>query len=108
MSIPALLIMQALLEEDNDGEAEWKSLCSRFKEGITSQDDWQMTQKEFKSLRGAKTLQRTLRLQVLELLDSSSEMQCETNSVKHLGMELQRSQPMEWNEFMTACLVEDE
>ena len=34
-------------------------------------------------------------------------MQTETNQVKHFGMELQRSQPMEWNEFMTACIVDE-
>ena len=104
MSIPALLIMQALL---NVKDSVWRSLCKRFKEDITNQDDWQQTESQFKSLIGAKTLLRTLKLQVLDLdPHQGREMQCETNSVKHLGMELQRSQPMEWNEFMTACLVE--
>lgn len=49
----------------------------------------------------------TLKLQVLELAGSQAQqMQLETNSVKHLGMELQRETPMEWNEFMTACIVD--
>ena len=49
-------------------------------------------------------------MQVLELTEANQhtpqqELLYETNSVKNLGMELQRSQPMEWNEFMTACIV---
>jgi len=49
-----------------------------------------------------------LRLSILDLQSSQSpEIQCETNQVKHLGVELQRSEPMAWNEFMTACIVDE-
>ena len=92
MSIPALLIMEALLEtknSSNDGNGVWRSLCTRFKEDITANDDWEQTESSFKSLIGAKTLLRKLKLQVLELDPyQGREMQYETNSVKHLGMEL--------------------
>ena len=44
MSIPALLIMEALLDsKDNikNGSSVWRNLCTRFKEDITGSDDWE-------------------------------------------------------------------
>jgi hypothetical protein len=105
MSIPALLVMKALLN-DQSAAPIWHSLCHRFKDGITSQEEFISALATFKSLQEAKTLLHNLKLSVLDVA-RVTEMQAETNQVKHLGMELQRSQPMEWNEFMTVCLVDE-
>ena len=52
MSIPALLIMQALLQSpDSDDQTRWHALCKRFKEDITNCDDWIHSQESFESLR---------------------------------------------------------
>ena len=40
MSIPALLIMEALLETAAQGSDIWRNLCTRFKEDITEGEDW--------------------------------------------------------------------
>ena len=109
MSIPALLVMESLVKQMGSAEQEfWHGLCLRFKDGITSHDEWKQTQRQLNSLSSAKMLLENLRLQVLELdANHCRELQSETNSVKHLGMELQRSEPMAWNEFMTACIVDE-
>ena len=52
MSIPALLIMEALLEDtDNTTSSVWRKLCTRFKEGIIEQSDWLQTERHFASLK---------------------------------------------------------
>ena len=68
MSIPALLIMKALLETA-EGSDIWRNLCTRFKEDITEGEDWQQTERQLRSFKGekSKTLLDKLRMQVLEL-----------------------------------------
>ena len=48
MSIPALLIMEALLEDaEKDPAPVWRNLCTRFKDGIIGQSDWLQTERHF-------------------------------------------------------------
>lgn len=110
MSIPNLLVMETLLRSNNQQEAAmWNDLCSRFKEGFITSAEFLIALSAFAKLHGMKSLLSNLKLQVLEVASSetssSSSVLSETNQVKNLGMDLSRSQPMEWNEFMTACLA---
>ena len=82
------------------------ALCSRFKADITECKDFKQAAVALSSISGVRTLLQSLKMAVLEV-GTQQDTLSETNLVKHLGMELQRSQPMEWNEFMTACLVEE-
>ena len=79
MTIPALLVMEALLEED----PVWRSICTRFKGDIVDQDDWKQSERLITTLKGTKI---NLRIQILDLCPS--ENQAVTNIIKNLGTEL--------------------
>jgi len=59
--------MEALLQPKDSQQANWQNLCLRFKENITSLDDWAQSKYAINSLRDARTLLEKLRLAILDL-----------------------------------------
>lgn len=92
MSIPALLILETLLNDSQKkASTAWTDLCKRFKADMVGSDEFKQAFQAFSHLHEMKSLVNKIKLQVLEVAPQSSEFQSETNQVKYLGMDLQRS-----------------
>jgi len=111
MSIPSLLVLRAAIQASfsSDSEpTEW-SICERFLPGLTKSVHFSTVLDSVKDINSrTETL---LERFVLEIDDSSEEiarLRQVGQTVKHLGMELQRKDAAEWNQFMTACLNNSE
>lgn len=113
MSIPSLLVYQATSAKN---VPIWSNICERFMIGITGKDLFMHTQKAFdcENFSTNKNFLNYLKNNVLELTDKTvpasitdadEKMARSTcKSIKLLGCDLQRNQPVEWNEFMVACI----
>ena len=110
MSIPSLLVYQATSASKH--VPLWSSICERFMEGITKKDLFVHTKAALDSFKANKNFLHCLKHTVLELSDNSArvnptdeQMARSTNkSIKLLGCDLQRNKPVEWNDFMVACI----
>lgn len=71
MSIPALLILETLLDDSRQkleqSTSAWTNLCSRFKADIAESEEFKQTVTAFSHLQEMKTLVSKLKLQVLEV-----------------------------------------
>ena len=113
MTIPSLLVYQAVSKSKIP---IWSKLCERFMKGITDKNLFIHTRNaiENDNFCSNKDFLTCLRHIVLELSDKSRPANIKpideqiamstSKSIKLLGCDLQRNEPVEWNDFMVACI----
>jgi len=97
VSLPSLLVLKALLPNSSLPTA----ICERFLPGF-----WELERvKKLKSVLSKRANVDEIEKRVLDLETSSSrQVNAIGQGITHVGIELSRRDPTEWNEFMTACL----